>query len=104
MSTGLVICSHCKHEVHQDLDHKWTHCDTGTPICHGASAKYPDNKEEIQGTFCGRDDSYGLFTMGMSPDQWKDYLAGEKSPRYPGNGNRKERRAIAQARRKANKS
>ncbi len=54
MSTGLVICSVCHHEVHED-QRGWYHCDGGM-ICNGGRAIYPENVSEIQGKWCGRDD------------------------------------------------
>jgi hypothetical protein len=59
MSTGIVICSTCHREVHQDGDRDlrngWLHCENGLPICIGASAVYPDSVGDIAGRWCGRD-------------------------------------------------
>lgn len=59
MSTGLVICSACGKEVHQDgPQHSWRHCSRfhgWTPICEGASVRYPHTRAEITGMFCQAD-------------------------------------------------
>lgn len=62
MSYGLVICSICKHEVHQRGDRSWWHCDTVTPMCNGAQAIFPERRTDIKGAWCGADDFDG--TMG----------------------------------------
>lgn len=68
MSTGLVVCSVCNREVHQDGPPKypdkpagfreptWTHCEDKTPMCDEAKGVYPYNKNIIVGPYCGRDD------------------------------------------------
>ena len=57
MSYGLVICSACKREVHQDGENQtWRHCEDKTPRCEGAVSSYPTEKSEIIGDFCGKDD------------------------------------------------
>lgn len=58
MSYGLVICSICRREVHQnpgDNDHGWHHCENKLPMCVGATAVYPEPGEEPKGKWCGRD-------------------------------------------------
>jgi hypothetical protein len=55
MSAGIVVCSICYHEVHQNSG-GWFHCDSNTPICNGAIPVYPRSTEDIQGKWCGRDD------------------------------------------------
>lgn len=55
MSYGLVICSKCGREVHQDRVRGWFHCEDNTPRCDGASAAYPGSPGEIVGKCCGRD-------------------------------------------------
>lgn len=54
----MVICSSCKREVHQDGDMEvsngWQHCEQQTPICEGATAKWPE-VDEIVGSYCGCD-------------------------------------------------
>jgi hypothetical protein len=61
MSTGIVVCSACQREVHQDgpKDARgtttWTHCEDGTPRCAGATSDYPDSRAAIKGRWCGRD-------------------------------------------------
>ena len=56
MSYGIVICSVCKREVHQDgPNHTWTHCEDKTPRCEKAHSSYPDNVGEIVGKWCGMD-------------------------------------------------
>lgn len=70
MSTGLVICSLCNHEVHQDgPNHSWRHCDDKTPICEGAKAIYPNTSDEIVGKWCGRDnfDLFEFFEKDILP-------------------------------------
>ncbi len=57
MSFGLVICSTCKREVHQDGEnHTWRHCEDKSPRCEGAVSAYPTDKSGIAGKFCGMDD------------------------------------------------
>lgn len=56
MSYGLVICSVCKREVHQDGPNQtWRHCEDKTPRCAGAVSAYPQTTNEIRGKWCGRD-------------------------------------------------
>jgi hypothetical protein len=60
MSTGLVICSTCRREVHQDsrrspLEKGWYHCDDGTPRCAGAHSAYPQTADEVRGPACCAD-------------------------------------------------
>lgn len=59
MSSGLVICSTCGKEVHQDgPKHTWRHCSRfhgWTPICDKAGAIYPQRREEITGMCCQAD-------------------------------------------------
>jgi hypothetical protein len=57
MSWGILICSKCKREIHQDgPDHSWTHCEDKTSICDGAGKIYPTSREQIKGKFCGKDE------------------------------------------------
>ena len=64
MSYGIVVCSKCRREVHQnggmECGMGWTHCTgssaaPGSPICKGAKAVYPSSTEEIVGAYCGAD-------------------------------------------------
>lgn len=59
MSTGMVICSVCKREVHQDgpksVSRGWPHCEDGTAMCDGATADYPRHAEDVRGAYCGAD-------------------------------------------------
>lgn len=72
MSSGLVICSVCKKEVHQDgPKHSWRHCSRfhgWTPMCDGAIPIYPRARDVINGLFCQAD---GLapepLTQGKEP-------------------------------------
>lgn len=67
MSYGLLICSKCSREVHQDGDnHTWRHCEDKSPICEGARRDYPRNASEIKGKFCGCDDFDGVFVQRRS--------------------------------------
>ena len=65
MSTGVVVCSLCRREIHQDGERDipgqtgWRHCDDKSPRCFGAKADYPLSDEPL-GKWCGRDD------IGMS--------------------------------------
>ena len=62
MSTGIVICSECKREVHQDGENQtWRHCGDKTPRCEGAKSVYPKSRDEIEGKYCGVDECYGQF-------------------------------------------
>lgn len=72
MSAGLVVCSECRREVHQDGPRQhtarcrcaqhdsgfcpagWRHCEDKTLRCDGASSVYADT-EGIVGRYCGRD-------------------------------------------------
>jgi hypothetical protein len=60
MSTGVVVCSVCRREVHQDGPHAasgvstWRHCEDKTPRCDGASSAYPKAGEPV-GKWCGID-------------------------------------------------
>lgn len=61
MSAGIVVCSACRREVHQDgplVDGRsgWSHCEDKSPICDDAGAVYPDAGEQPRGHWCGRDD------------------------------------------------
>lgn len=65
MSSGLVICSKCGKEVHQDGPrnketgrNEWRHClrfHGGTPICALAAADYPRKRGDIVGLYCQAD-------------------------------------------------
>lgn len=59
MSTGMVICSKCQREVHQDGDPRlrrgWRHCEDGSPICDLATAAYPMSAEDVRGSYCCAD-------------------------------------------------
>lgn len=56
MSYGIVICSKCHREVHQDgPEHSWRHCEDKTPRCNDADSIYPDSSTNIVGKFCARD-------------------------------------------------
>lgn len=69
MSYGLVICSKCKKEVHQEklvgeqtsrvtfnLKNIWMHCEDTTTICKGAEAVFPKSRSEIVGKPCMKDE------------------------------------------------
>lgn len=63
MSYGLLICSECNREVHQDGPNQtWRHCETKTPMCANAMRLYPKSAADINGKFCGCDDLDGVFT------------------------------------------
>jgi len=55
MSTGIVVCSQCKREIHQGFDMGWFHCEGQTARCQGASSIYPASTHEIIGKWCGID-------------------------------------------------
>lgn len=64
MSSGIVICSKCKREVHQDGPRvpsgsftvaTWRHCEDKTPRCAGATSDYPRSVADIVGKWCGAD-------------------------------------------------
>lgn len=60
MSTGIVMCSVCRREVHQDGPRvndraTWLHCEDKTPICEGAAVAYPLSPSEMVGRVCGVD-------------------------------------------------
>ncbi len=60
MSTGIVVCSKCRREVHQDGPkdkdgrYGWRHCEDKTPKCEGATVDYAE-RGEPKGRFCGMD-------------------------------------------------
>lgn len=60
MSTGIVICSICKRELHQSgdraIENGWMHCEDRTPRCSDGSAVFPESTAEIVGKWCGMDD------------------------------------------------
>lgn len=73
MSSGIVVCSACKREVHQNgaIVHGsrcecprssgwcttgWTHCEDKTPRCAGATSDFPESTAEIVGRWCGIDE------------------------------------------------
>ena len=59
MSYGIVVCSICKREMHQDGDnHTWRHCEDKTPRCVGAYLIYPRpyDLKNIVGKWCGCDE------------------------------------------------
>ena len=59
MSTGMVICSACKREMHQDgpraIENGWQHCEDGSPRCANATADYPRTAAEVRGAYCCAD-------------------------------------------------
>lgn len=68
MSTGLVICDQCRREVHQDGPaSSWQHCEDQSPICVGASRRYPQTPEDIVGKYCGRDGLLIVNTIDLLP-------------------------------------
>jgi len=61
MSSGIVVCSKCKREVHQGgvsemLPFGWYHCEDKTARCDGATSIYPASKSDIKGDWCGIDE------------------------------------------------
>lgn len=55
MSSGIVVCSVCNREVHQDGLRAWRHCEDRTALCSDGSGIYPASTEAIVGRWCGRD-------------------------------------------------
>lgn len=59
MSTGFVMCSACRREIHHTgyLDKKggWFHCEDRSPRCQGGTTEYPRDVLEVVGPWCGRD-------------------------------------------------
>jgi hypothetical protein len=59
MSSGLVICSKCRRELHQDgipsQEHGWRHCEDKTPRCAGAHTDYA-TPDQVKGVACLADD------------------------------------------------
>jgi hypothetical protein len=54
MSYGVLMCSKCKREIHQDGPNRsWQHCPDKTPICQDADKVYVDGNGI--GVFCNRD-------------------------------------------------
>lgn len=74
MSTGLLVCTVCSREVHQDgpREHSlgrcrcplntgfcratWLHCEDKSPLCVGATTAYPKTRAVIVGAYCGADE------------------------------------------------
>lgn len=63
MSNGIVVCSICGREVHQDgpavkvgayEQYTWLHCEDKTPRCEGAISDFAMGKDPV-GKWCGRD-------------------------------------------------
>lgn len=61
MSQGIVGCSLCGRELHQDGDKEpphgrrsWRHCEDKTPICPKAIAIYVHG-DKLRGKYCGKD-------------------------------------------------
>lgn len=73
MSTGLVICSVCNREVHQDGNklfmNGWRHCEDGSVMCADGQAIYPKNLSDIKGVWCGKDGARDLNKLfaGIDP-------------------------------------
>lgn len=67
MSFGLVGCSKCRHEIHQDRDENgnlfWYHCDDKSRICEGATSLYL-NRDGIVGKACYGDELNGCWDGG----------------------------------------
>lgn len=59
MSTGMVICSRCRRELHQwghqSIERGWLHCEDNTPRCEGATSDYPRRAEDVRGEYCEAD-------------------------------------------------
>jgi hypothetical protein len=56
MSYGIVICTICRREVHQNPNSReWYHCEDQTSRCVGANCIAPDEPSDIAGRWCGRD-------------------------------------------------
>lgn len=62
MSAGLVVCSKCRREVHQDGprdqaagSRSWRHCEDKTARCDGATSEHA-TPEQVQGVACFADD------------------------------------------------
>lgn len=102
MSTGLVICSVCKREVHQDAPFKqgeprgWRHCEDKTPRCAGATSDYPLSAAEIRGRWCGSDDSDHRFTPRITRPVRAGSI-GRNEPCFCGSGKKYKRCCLAKA-------
>ena len=76
MGTGLIVCSACNREMHQDGDREtengWRHCEDKSPRCPRAQGRYPLSKDEIVGSFCGMDDLGGQ----VAPVKERTIMAG----------------------------
>ena len=47
MSYGILMCSKCKREIHQDgPNYTWLHCEDKTPICHWLRAYMEFTRDE----------------------------------------------------------
>jgi hypothetical protein len=73
MSSGVVVCSACRREVHQDgppawpspgAALTWRHCEDKTPRCAGAHSAFPASPADIVGRWCGMDQTPGQFGGG----------------------------------------
>ena len=55
MSTGIIICSICHRELHQQSDRSWYHCEDATPECKPGQHEYAGKLSRIKGKWCGAD-------------------------------------------------
>ncbi len=92
MSTGLVICSVCHKEVHQDGlrdssgKTEWRHCSRfhgWTPICANAHAIYPRHRAEIVGMFCQADGLARESQAAMTDAEGRAARLAEIQQRWP---------------------
>lgn len=72
MSSGIVICSECRREVHQYGPKTWEHCEDRSQACDGATPVFPASTEEIAGKWCGRDGG----TLENGPAKARTVLVG----------------------------
>lgn len=76
MSYGIVICSNCNRELHQDGDlnisNGWRHCEDGSRVCFDGSAIYPESENDIKGRWCGRDRGPGKTTLEDLDQHFQD--------------------------------
>lgn len=94
MSSGLVVCSACKREVHQKRIDKlpppgtertgekelvWYHCEGETIICEHATAVAPASLADVVGNYCGADDHRLASRMRV-----KETETGRIRPAIPG--------------------
>ena len=95
MSYGIVMCSICHREVHQDgprdNGNGWRHCEDRSIICTGGQASYPESVEQIKGKWCGRDGFVKPVSIANKITDYPTGKAGRNDPCPCGSGKKYKR-------------